>query len=687
VAPDALIDRVFAGRYRVVRKLGTGGMADVYLAEDLELGRRVALKILDERHAQDEQFVARFRREAKNAAGLSHPSIVAIYDRGEVEGTYYIAMEYFEGRTLKQLLVTHGPTPIPIALEYARQILAALGFAHRNGIVHRDIKPRDVLVGPDGRLKVTDFGIARSGTSQMTEAGPNAGTAEYLSPEQARGAPVDQRSDLYSVGVVLYEMLTGSLPFTADTATPEAPSDMRPEVSDDLDLVVLRALAKHPDDRYQSAEEMEADLARVVEGTGVSPETAEATVILSEKAQNAAALTQVVAKPQPPPPAAGGSGGYYDYEYGEAGRRRPVWPRLLALLLVLVAAGLAASYVYTKTRHHQTAPPAPVTATKPATVPAATVPLVIGNKEILAVKKVGDAGLKPHVRRLVDAKTRVGYVFAQDPPEGTKTDKGKVVTIKVSKARPKVRVPAVVGKASYDATAALVSAHLKYKVVQIHSDKPIGKVIGQFPKARAKVVQGTIVRLNVSQAPAPVAVPLVIGKPFVQASSELQAAGFAVARNDVDSDKPKDTVLGESPTASTLQPKASTITLSVSKGPQTRDVPDVTSTRERTAVAELAASGFRAHVQMVDTAERAEDGIVLDQNPPGGKPARPGTKVTIVVGHYKAPPTTTTAPPPTKTAPTTPTTTTAPPTIPTTTAPLPTETAPTTTPTTIPTTP
>src|SRR5213078_4428333 len=250
--PDTLIDQVFDRRYRVVRKLGTGGMANVYLAEDLELGRRVALKMLDERHAQDERFVERFRREAKNAAGLSHPNVVNIYDRGEAEGTYYIAMEYLEGRTLKQLLVAHGPTPIPIALEYTRQMLAALGFAHRNGIVHRDIKPHNVVVGPDGRLKVTDFGIARSGASQMTEAGSIISTAQYLSPEQARGTMVDQRSDLYAVGIVLYEMLTGSVPFTGDTpleiamkhlsTTPEPPSEKRPEVPHELDMVVLRAL-------------------------------------------------------------------------------------------------------------------------------------------------------------------------------------------------------------------------------------------------------------------------------------------------------------------------------------------------------------------------------------------------------------------------------------------------------------
>jgi len=267
---DSLIGTLFDGRYKVVRKLGAGGMANVYLAEDQELGRRVAIKILNERHANDDQFVERFRREAKNAAALSHPNIVSIYDRGEAEGTYYIAMEYLDGRSLKELILSRGPAPLNVTIEYVRQILSALRFAHRHGIVHRDIKPHNVLVDAEGRVKVTDFGIARAGASEMTEAGSIVGTAQYLSPEQARGTAVDQRSDLYSLGIVFYELLTGTLPFNGDTPveiamkhlsqTPQPPSQLRPELPHDLDLVVTRALAKDPDDRYQTAEEMLLDL-------------------------------------------------------------------------------------------------------------------------------------------------------------------------------------------------------------------------------------------------------------------------------------------------------------------------------------------------------------------------------------------------------------------------------------------
>src|SRR5688572_13282914 len=311
---DTLINTLFDERYRILRKLGAGGMANVYLAEDEDLGRRVAIKILNDRYNNDELFVERFRREAKSAAGLSHPNIVSIYDRGEAEGTYYIAMEVIEGRSLKEIIITRGALPIDKALGYARQLLDALRFAHRHGIIHRDIKPHNVLVhadervkGVDERLKVTDFGIARHGASQMTEAGSIMGTAQYLSPEQARGAPVTAASDLYSAGVVVYEMLTGKVPFTGDSAIeiamkhvnelPRPPSKLRTEIPPELDQIVLRALAKEPEDRYQTADEFIEDLERVEAGLPISRATATAaTALLVAPAGDA---TEVLAAESP----------------------------------------------------------------------------------------------------------------------------------------------------------------------------------------------------------------------------------------------------------------------------------------------------------------------------------------------------------------------------------------------------
>src|SRR2546423_7218973 len=432
---DTLIGTGFDGGYRIVRKLGTGGMADVYLAEDQELGRRVAIKIPNDRNAADDSVVERFRREAKNAAGLSHPNIVSVYDRGTAEGTYYIAMEYLDGRSLKELIVSRGPAPVKTAVEYARQILAAVGFAHRHGIVHRDIKPHNVLVGPEGRLKVTDFGIARSGASQMTEVGSIIGTAQYLSPEQARGAPVDQTSDLYSVGVVLYELLTGQVPFTGETPleiamkhlseVPKPPSELRPEVPHDLDLVVLRALAKDPADRYPSAEQMDADLERVLTGMPVGSETAEAaTAALSGSGVIAAAPTSVITRPtqvapsRPAPPGGTPPAGYYGYE-GPPRRRRPVWPWVLAVLL-LAAAGAAAWFAYTKIQD-QLGKNTPV-----------SVPNVEGIRESLAVKRLHDAHLVAHVTRQSDDTVEKGVVVSQSPNAGFKAAKNSTVDITVS---------------------------------------------------------------------------------------------------------------------------------------------------------------------------------------------------------------------------------------------------------------
>ena len=630
---DTLIGSVFDGRYRIERKLGAGGMADVYLAEDQELGRRVAIKILNDRHAADDSFIERFRREAKNAAGLSHPNIVSIYDRGEAEGTYYIAMEFLDGRSLKELIVGRGPAPIKVTIDYSRQILAAVGFAHKHGIVHRDIKPHNVLVGPEGRLKVTDFGIARSGASQMTEVGSIIGTAQYLSPEQARGAPVDQTSDLYSVGVVLYEMLTGQVPFTGDTPleiamkhlseVPRPPSELRPEVPHDLDSVVLRALAKDPAERYQSAEEMDADLARVAEGLPVNPETETmATAVLAGSGVLAAAPTSVISRTPVTPPVRGAPpgrtppSGYYGYE-GPPRRRRPVWPWVLSVLLLLAAAG-AAWFAYTKIQDQ-------LNANKPVAVP-----FVKGLTEPLAVNKIRGAGLNPLVGRDFSDTVPKGTVIDQSPQPGDHVQKHTNVQLTVSKGKETVKVPSVIGQSRDAAVSTLVNAGLDPHSFAVHSSKPVDSVVAQDPTAGKVVEKGSSVRINYSSGPAAVTVPSVTGLTFDQASTTLRNQGFQVSRIDVDSDQAKGTVVAQSPSGSATP--GSTIQLSVSKGPKQSTVPDVTSQDEGSARSMLESAGFKVTVTRQNVTDPGLDGIVLSEKPNPGTKAPQGSTVTIVVG-------------------------------------------------------
>jgi serine/threonine-protein kinase len=617
---DTLSGTLFAGRYRISNKLGGGGMADVYLAEDQELGRRVAIKMLHGRYANDEQFVERFRREATHAAGLSHPNIVSIFDRGEADGSYFIVMEYVEGRTLKELIRSRGPCPIPVAIAYTRQILAALRYAHRNGVIHRDIKPHNVIVDPEGVIKVTDFGIARAGASQMTEEGAIIGTAQYLSPEQARGAPVDQTSDLYSTGIVLFELLTGEVPFTGDSPVeiamkhlaevPPVPSELRPDVPDDLDLVVVRALAKEPADRYQSAAAMDADLETVARGGRVAAETADAaTMVLSgERGVDATAVTQLARRGLPP-------------QYEPPSRSRPIWPWLLgvgALLALLVGGWFLYDSIQSQLKGAETV----------------AVPYVVGIPQASAVSDIDEKGLIPQVRRVANSDVEEGIVFFQSPTEGTRVDKETVVRIDVSSGKPEVTVPSVVGQSQTDAVAELTRIGLVAQVVQVNSDRDEGTVTAQSLNPGVVVVEGTRVRINVSKGPKPVVVPNVVGIPYDEAAAELQRAGFGVVEVDVDSDRTTGTVVDQNPDGGSSSSKGSTVTLSVSRGPSTVAVPDVTTFDVTIAQTTLTNAGFRTQVVLEDTAEATDDGIVISQDPAGGAQAAPNSVVTLFVGRF-----------------------------------------------------
>jgi serine/threonine-protein kinase len=617
---------IFAGRYRLERRLGSGGMADVWLAEDQELGRKVAIKILHERYANDTQFVERFRREATHAAGLSHPNVVSIYDRGEAEGSYYIVMEYVEGRTLKELILTRGPCPVPVAISYVRQVLAALRYAHRNGIVHRDIKPHNVLVDHEGRVKVADFGIARAGSSQMTEAGSIIGTAQYLSPEQARGAPVDESSDLYSTGVLLYELLTGEVPFTGETPVeiamkhlqqvPPAPSSIRHEIPHDLDLIVLRALAKEPADRYRSAKELDRDLELVARGEPVGSETEDAaTMVLRGETTEATSVAR--------PVGLGGEERYRSYD-GEVRTGRAWWPWLLVVGAALLL-GIGGWLFYDNVQDR-------IDANKPVAVDNYT-----GILELNAVKLIREDGFQPKVQRLPNADARPGYVYDQQPEPGTRQPKGNIVTVLVSSGKPKVTMPSVVGRSRDAAVKELTNRQLDATVVEVNSQRPSGIVTAQDPRPGTVLVAGSSVRINVSKGVKPVAVPSVIGQSYDVAAAQLQAAGFTVGRVEVDSDRPAGEVVSQNPPGNSTASRGSSVTLSVSKGPTTETVPDVSLQPVADARATLRAAGFKVQVVKEETDDESLDGIVMFQDPPGDTQADPKSAVTITVGVFVPP--------------------------------------------------
>jgi eukaryotic-like serine/threonine-protein kinase len=459
--------------------------------------------------------------------------------------------------------------------------------------------------------------------SQMTEAGSIIGTAQYLSPEQARGAPVDQRSDLYSVGVVLYEMLTGTTPFSGESPVeiamkhlsdpPRPPSVERPDIPPDLDMIVLRALAKDPDDRFQTAEEMDAELERVSRGAGVTTETADAATAVLSGAALATAPTSII-PPRRPPAARPG------YRYAEPPpRRRPVWPWLLALLLVVLA-GVAGWYAFGQIQDSL------------GGGSTASVPFVVAQREDLAVQNILEKGLKPEVHREPHETVKIGVVFEQSPDGGVRVDKGGVVDIRVSKGPPRVEVPDVKGESREDAVAALTEAKLKYKIRDVFSKEEENTVIAQFPLPGRMVIQGTTVQINVSKGVQPLTVPNVVGQQYDSAAGQLQGRGFAVARRDVDSSQPKDTVIDQQPKGGGSLARGGTVILYVSKGPKQSTIPDVTSQDEASATAALEQSGFTVDVQEQDTTDENQDGIVLSQDPPGGTRAKPGTTVTIVVG-------------------------------------------------------
>lgn len=628
VPAGTLID----GRYRTVERVGSGGMADVYLAEDTQLGRRVAVKLLHRRFAEDREFVERFRREASSAAGLSHPNIVGVFDRGEWDGTSYIAMEYLDGRTLKQLLI--DPTqPAPLdpvrAIDLTVQILRAARFAHKRGVIHRDLKPHNVMVDAEDRAKVTDFGIARAGASDMTQTGSIMGTAQYLSPEQAQGHAVTPQSDLYSIGICLYEMLTGRLPFDGESAVtialkqvneaPIAPSAFNAAVTPELEGVVLHALEKNPAHRFADADEFILALER-----------ARTNILEGSPDQMTAAFAMIGPAPSPSHEVVAEDGD---------GRSRAWWIALLVVILLLGGAGLA--YALTRPDKRE-------------------VPNVTGKPVAAALAILQNAGFAPTVER-TPSDAAQGTVLRQNPQPNTEAHEGDEVSLVVSDGPGTRPVPEVLGLPVKQAVKTIEEAGFEVEQRKAASeDVAKGRVISTSPEAATPIDVGSTVILTVSTGREKVAVPNVVGQDREDARALLEQAGFVVeTQQQEDPDQDAGTVLSQDPAAGTELAQGETVTITVAKEPESAVVPNVVGQGVNEAANLLSDAGFVPNQETRTVTDPAQEGEVLGQSPAAGSTAKTGARVTITVGVFEAtttpttPQTTPTPPPTTPTAPTT----------------------------------
>ncbi|HEY2667494.1 MAG TPA: PASTA domain-containing protein, partial [Actinomycetota bacterium] len=532
---------IIAGRYRVAARIGSGGMGEVFRARDQVLGRTVAVKVLPQELAARPGFVERFRAEAQAAARLSHPNAVQVYDWGSSDGSYFMVMEYVRGRTLREVVAARGRLQPAQAAAVLGQLLAALEAAHASGLVHRDVKPENVLLTAAGDVKVTDFGISRmmdAGMPGRQTSSDLLGTASYVSPEQIRGDPVDARTDLYAAGCVLYELLCGAPPFEGNvahvlhehlTGRVPAPSIEAPEAAP-LDAVVARSTETDPAARYPSAAAMRTALAEAAASLPEAPPLSELASELTSMVVTETQETMVAPL---------------------AGRRRR-WPLLVAVLLVLVAGAGA--------------------------VMLRPVPTVTGLRQAEAVAKLRAARLHTRVGTAFDDSAPAGTVIRARPPfsVGPFGLRGSTVRLTVSRGPDLRQVPLVEGQTLAAARQALHAARLPDPVVsEDFNPAPKGTVVQQLPPPQA-VRPGTPVTLKVSKGPEMVAVPAVVsGTAYSAASATLTAGGLSAVRQETYNDAPAETVLGQAPVAGTSVPKGSAVTLTVSVGPQPFAMPNV----------------------------------------------------------------------------------------------------------------
>jgi serine/threonine-protein kinase len=573
-------------RYRILSPIGSGGMAEVWLAEDLELSRHVALKVLHGHFAGDPQFIDRFRREAESAAALQHNNIVPIFDRGQVDDTYYIAMAWIRGRTLREL-INQGLT-VDQSVDIVRQILEAAGFAHAHGVVHRDFKPLNVIVEDSGKAVVTDFGIARAGAPDLTEAGMVVGTAAYLSPEQAEGLDVGPRSDLYSIGVILYECLTGRVPFEGDTPVaialkqiseqPIPPSHLNPEVSPALDAVVMKALQREPSMRFGDSDEFIVALdAAMLDPTGGSPAP-----------------------------------------------ERKKWPMIVGAIALALLALIAWGMLRDNT---------------------VQVPNIVGLTQDRAFNTLSSSGFQVDTVKRIKSQAPPNQVVSQDPRGESSRDcaifgyfcSNPEIDIEVSGGPGQVEIPDVAGLPRSEAQDRLEAEGLEVDVTQSpSSDYPKGQATGTDPPAGERVRLGSRVTLTVSSGPSQVVVPPVVGLTSEAARQQLSALGLEISVTEEASDRPTGEVTAQSPDAGTEVDPGSTVEVTVSSGPDVTEVtvPNVVGQIRSDGVSAIRGADLIATVVEEPTTILPQDGRVIDQSPGGGEKVSPRTTITLTVGVY-----------------------------------------------------
>jgi beta-lactam-binding protein with PASTA domain/tRNA A-37 threonylcarbamoyl transferase component Bud32 len=601
-------DMVFGRRYRVTERIGSGGMADVYKAVDETLGRTVAVKVLHQRFSDDPEFVQRFRHEASAAANLSHPGIVNIYDYGVENSTYYIVMELVRGTDLKRVVKERGALdPMKVA-DYGAQACSALTVAHGYGIIHRDIKPQNIVLTPDGVVKVMDFGIARAIDSDATQTGSVLGTAQYVSPEQAQGRKLGPESDLYSLGVVLYELSTGQLPFDGDTPVsvalkhvndqPVPPRSINPAIPPALEAVILKAMEKDPTRRYRSADDMRDDLQRVIAGRAVTaqPRVGDTTVM---PVIESAPRTPAVSRVNPP----------------KRDMNPWVWVAV-AVLVVLLGLGLAwaTGLIGGGLR----------------------VPDTTGMSAVDAKKALVDVGLTIGAEESTPSATvPKDAVISTTPSAGTSVDKGSPVDLLVSSGPEMVKVPDVVGSGETTAVLELQKDGFAVDPVitrEFNSKYPAGVVFKTSPASGTDAPKGAKVQLWVSQGAQMIGVPAVGNLLQADATRQLSDAGFnvkVVQQNDKAT--AKGTVIDQKPAGGTQAPKGSTVTIYVSSGQKQINVPRLIGLTQAEAVAKIQALGLVESVQTIIDADPNHTGYVQNQDPAEHTKINEGATVTIWV--------------------------------------------------------